>query len=376
MAVVERREVVIAGAGFAGAATAAALARRGIHDVLILEAEAIPGLHGSGRNAAMARRVIGDPLLARLATSSVAAIDALGAARGLPLLRRSGGLLIGSDADVDRLLAAAAEVAPLAREAERLDRAGLTARVPALAGASAEAGIYTPGCGVVDIHALLTAYLEQARDGGARLALGERIVAVEAEGGRVRGVATATRRIACDVLVNAAGFGANPLATLAGAARLRLDPARRHLFTTAAFAAIDSSWPFVWDMTHGLYFRPEGPGLLMCCCDQTSWAPEDPPSDPAVRELLAETFSAHVPGLEEARPTRQWAGLRVLTPDGRFAIGADPDLAGFFWVAGLGGHGMTTSHGVGELAAAGIADGRLPEPFASGFDPGRPSLRG
>ena len=71
---VERVGVLIAGAGFAGAATAAALARRGVRDVLVLEAEPIPGQHGSGRNAAMARRVIEDPLLARLATQSVAGI--------------------------------------------------------------------------------------------------------------------------------------------------------------------------------------------------------------------------------------------------------------------------------------------------------------
>ena len=40
-----------------------------------------------------------------------------------------------------------------------------------------------------------------------------------------------------------------------------------------------------------------------------------------------------------------------MTSDGRFIIGWDPKVENFFWVAGLGGHGMTTSAAVGELAA-------------------------
>ena len=40
-----------------------------------------------------------------------------------------------------------------------------------------------------------------------------------------------------------------------------------------------------------------------------------------------------------------------MTPDGRFVIGEDSKLKGFFWVAGLGGHGVTTSFSVGNLSS-------------------------
>jgi len=58
--------------------------------------------------------------------------------------------------------------------------------------------------------------------------------------------------------------------------------------------------------------------------------------------------------------------LRTLTADGRFVIGWDPDIAGFFWVAGLGGHGMTTSAAIGKLAAELLigGPGRKSVPFA------------
>ena len=58
---------VIVGAGFAGAATAYHLARRGIGDVLVLEQEGVPGFHASGRNAAMLRQCVAEPDLTKLA---------------------------------------------------------------------------------------------------------------------------------------------------------------------------------------------------------------------------------------------------------------------------------------------------------------------
>lgn len=368
-------DVVIIGAGFAGAATAAALVERGVRSVVVLEAEAVYGHHGSGRNAAMARRVIGDPVLTALATDSVRRIDDLAERFGRPLRDERGGLLIGSGADIDALIAATVDTKELAAQLICLDRTALAARVPALAGAAAEVGVLSPTCGVVDIHALLSTYLEVAKGAGVQLHLRHDVIAIETSAGRVAGVRTADRRWACDMVVNAAGFRVNAVAALAGVAPLRFDPVRRHLFVTAAWEGLDASWPFVWDVTDHVYFRPEGAGLLLCACDQTSWPPQDPPTDPAVREQLAERFSVAVPALAGVRPTRGWAGLRVMTPDHRFVIGRDPELDGFFWVAGLGGHGMTTSAGVGAIAAAGIVDGALPAPYATAFSPGRATIR-
>ena len=61
-------QFAIIGAGFAGAATAYHLTRRGASDIVILEQESIPGFHSSGRNAAMVRQCVSDPALAALLT--------------------------------------------------------------------------------------------------------------------------------------------------------------------------------------------------------------------------------------------------------------------------------------------------------------------
>ena len=71
----------------------------------------------------------------------------------------------------------------------------------------------------------------------------------------------------------------------------------------------------------------------------------------SVKELLAEKIERFLPALSGVSISKGWAGFRTLTPDGRFVIGWDSRVDNFFWVAGLGGHGMTTSSAVGALAA-------------------------
>ncbi|MCA9516542.1 MAG: FAD-binding oxidoreductase, partial [Myxococcales bacterium] len=314
-----------------------------------------------------------DPLLARLATRSLELVRAADDADEdvVRVLRPTGGLLLGDDAAVDALLAAAATVPDLAADARRLSPAEATALVPALAGADFHAAVHTRECGIADSHALLTRFALHARAGGATLRYREPVTAIHRDGGRVDAVETPSGRVATGLVVNAGGAFASGLAALAGAAAPAMTPMRRHLFVTAPFDGVDRGAPFVWDVSAGWYFRPEGEGLLLCACDQTAWPPEAPPVDPGAKEALAQKLDALVPGLRGARPTRGWSGLRTISRDGRFVIGPDPEVTGFFWVAGLGGHGMTTAAGVGELAAIGILEGALPAPYAAGFAPGR-----
>ena len=79
-------EFVIVGAGLAGATTAWHLARRGVTDVVLLEQEATPGVHSSGRNACFIREHAGRDLLAGAAPRRGPRCSAR-RARVLPALR-------------------------------------------------------------------------------------------------------------------------------------------------------------------------------------------------------------------------------------------------------------------------------------------------
>ncbi|HEY2988085.1 MAG TPA: FAD-dependent oxidoreductase [Candidatus Binatia bacterium] len=367
-------EYVIIGAGFAGAATAYHLALTGAREILILEQEEVPGVHSSGRNAAMVRQVVSDPALAELTAEGAAFLQSLPPDWPVPVdFERNGSLLLGSGAGWPKLAADADAARRMGMAVECWSRERACDFVPALEDADFEGAVWCATDGVVDIHALLTGYLKAAQSLGARVRYRAAVKKIEVVGGRVTAVVTDGETIKTDAVIDAAGPWAATVAKLAGAVEAPLSPCRRHLFVTAPIASVSRKWPFVWDTTHEFYFRPEGGGLLLCPCDQEEMAPCDTPTDESATELLYEKIRRYLPGLSDVAIKKHWAGFRTLSSDGRFVIGWDPKVKGFFWVAGLGGHGVTTSSAVGALAAKLILNPDSPE--GREFSPGRFSQR-
>jgi glycine/D-amino acid oxidase-like deaminating enzyme len=139
---------------------------------------------------------------------------------------------------------------------------------------------------------------------------------------------------------------------MSGVQSVPLRPRRRHIFVTKPLDWVPPDWPFIWDISSEVYFRPEEGGLLFSPCDEGEPGDRDSDaSDPVARDALSGKLERQFPGLRDLPVARSWSGLRTLTPDGRFVLGPDPAIDGFFWVAGLGGHGVTCSHALGELAA-------------------------
>jgi len=121
----------------------------------------------------------------------------------------------------------------------------------------------------------------------------------------------------------------------------------------------------VWDIHHGYYFRSEGEGYLASACDEDEHPRSAPVVDPERRDELAAKLVRHAPALAGFAVARSWACLRTFAPDRRFVIGAAPDARGYVYVAGLGGHGVTTSSVIGALGARAVLDpGSLPAAFA------------
>jgi glycine/D-amino acid oxidase-like deaminating enzyme len=323
-----RTNIVIVGAGMAGASTAFHLRRLGITGVVLLEKEAAPGEHATGRNAGIVRRPVSDPHIAKLNSEGA---DALSAGE-LCEYRKTGGLLIGWDGGVED----AAGHCPLA-----------TGR-----------GLWCPDDGLVDPAGLLHTYLR----GQAVLCKTEMLDwRPDGHGGVT--VRTNHDTFHARVLVNAAGAWAG------GVGRLPLEPLNRHLFLTPGMESVDPGWPFVWDIVNGVYFRPDSGGLLLCACDEQPREPGDYRVDHAVQEKLAEALARCQPKLRDVAIKTCWTGQRTFAADRRFVIGFDPRHECLFHVAGLGGHGVTTSYSVGRLAAEMLADDMSISGKA--FDPGR-----
>lgn len=349
----DRADVVIVGGGMAGAAAAYALARRGAGRIVLLEKEPLAGTHASGRNAALLLQNVDDESNARLGMAGRAFYAAPPAdleAAG-PLYRPVGSLLLASGPggldrarrDTERVRSWGLDVTLLTPEEAR-------GRVPILDPSRFHAAAFCPTDGVIDIHAALQALLGAARRHGATILEGTPVTRLETDHGRLAAVHAGGARLAAGVVVLAAGAWAGALGASVGAP-LPLRPTRRHLVVTKPWAAVDPAWPFVWDADTPFYFRPESGGLLLCPCDI-----EDAPDlGEAVRPgrlgEAAEKAARLIPAAAGLEVAHAWAGLRTLTPDDRFIVGHDPRVPGLFWMAGLGGHGMTAGPAVGALAA-------------------------
>jgi D-arginine dehydrogenase len=352
-------ECVIIGAGFAGAATAYHLTRRGITDLLLVEQETIPGFHSSGRNAAMIRQCVSDPAVAWLARDGAAFLRSLPPDWPVPVqFKQNGSLLLGKGEGWQKLEHDAEGDRELGVDVELWTPEQAKRHVPVLNDAEFDGAVWCESDGVIDIHALHSGYLKAATTKGARIRYGAKVEAIRKNGSHAFEIVTNGESTKANVVVNASGAWANTIGKMAGAGELPLRPCRRHLFVSPPLEWVDASWPFVWDVTHDIYFRPEGEGLLLCACDQCELPPGDPPVDVTMQEILAEKVQCYLPGLSSVGINKSWAGFRTLSSDGRFVIGWDAQVENLFWVAGLGGHGVTTSSAVGALAADTIVGDR------------------
>ena len=161
------------------------------------------------------------------------------------------------------------------------------------------------------------------------------------------------RLVRCEAVMAAPGAWARELLPLPA------QPLRRHLFVSEDDGGLPSGAPWVWDLDEELYFRREGAGLLLSACDEEPLrcVPTGRPAvDAGEVERLAEGLAGRWPGLSELRVATSWAGLRTLTPDDGFILGADPRRSDLFWCAGLGGHGVTCAIPASALAVEALLE--------------------
>jgi D-arginine dehydrogenase len=355
-------DILIVGAGIAGAGLAASLAGRA--SVLLIEAESQPGFHSTGRSAAFWSESYGGPLVQPLTSLSGAFLaDPPADFAEAPFLSPRGAVHIaGPDggAALDRL---ASEFSDL--RLPRLDRPALERIIPGLR-PGWEQGLAEPTCADIDVADLHTAYLRRARKLGARLVTDARLEQAERDGGRWR-VATSAGPFAADIVVNAAGAWADEVASRCGEAPLGIQPHRRTIVQLRVDPPVRADLPLVIDALGRFYFKPEAGGRLWLSphdetrCPACDCAPEEMDIALAI-DRLARVVDWRIEAVE-----RKWAGLRSFAPDRLPVYGFSDSGRGFFWCAGQGGFGIQTAPAASGLAAAlllGAASGPIdPAPY-------------
>lgn len=345
-------DVAIVGAGMAGASLAARLAPH--RSVVLLEAEDRPGLHATGRSAAFWTESYGGPAIQPLTAKSRPELERLG------VLGPRGALHIGRSAEEvarfsDRFVEADRMFAPVDPQA----------RMPGLATEWTH-GLWEASCADIDVAALHSRYLADARRAGAPLLTRWRLAAGERRDGVWRLESETGERLEAAVVVDAAGAWVDAVAERCGVTPLELEPRRRTVVQLRLARAIDPAGPLVLALDQRLYWKPVGPRhLWLSPSDETPSAALDAaPEELDVAEAL-DRFGRTVDWPVEA-VERRWAGLRTFAPDRRPVIGWDERVDGFLWFAGQGGWGIQTAPAAAEMGAGLVLGGEEEGVFGAG----------
>ncbi|HBO6176679.1 FAD-binding oxidoreductase [Pseudomonas aeruginosa] len=351
-------DYLVIGAGIAGASTGYWLSAHG--RVVVLEREAQPGYHSTGRSAAHYTVAYGTPQVRALTAASRAFFDNPPA--GFcehPLLSPRPEMVVDFSDDPEELRRQYESGKALVPQMRLLDAEQACSIVPVLRRDKVFGATYDPTGGDIDTDALHQGYLRGIRRNQGQVLCNHEALEIR----RVDGA----WEVRCDagnyraaVLVNAAGAWCDAIAGLAGVRPLGLQPKRRSAFIFAPPPGIDChDWPMLVSLDESFYLKPDA-GMLL-----GSPANADPVEAHDVQpEQLDIATGMYL--IEEAttltirRPEHTWAGLRSFVADGDLVAGYAADAEGFFWVAAQGGYGIQTSAAMGEASAALIRHQPLP----------------
>jgi D-arginine dehydrogenase len=349
--------VVIVGAGMAGISLAAEIAADA--SVLIIEAEAQPAYHATGRSAAFWSETYGGPFIQPLTTASHKPLTQGG------FLKPRGCIHLADEAGRANSSAMQARFASTPVALDAMGRSALEARIGGLL-PGWNHGLSEPSCADIDVAGLYAAYLKRALSHGAKLVTDAELTGAERHKGNWH-LGTAAGDFSADMLVNAAGAWADRVAIIAGVDPVGIRPFRRTVVQLRVDPPAPAHLPLVIDALGSFYFKPEPGGRIWLsphdetACDPCDTAPEE------LDVALAIARLQEVVDWRVERVEHSWAGLRSFALDRLPVYGFAPGSPDFFWCAGQGGFGIQTAPAAAQLAAA-LLLGTEPGPLAANID--------
>jgi D-arginine dehydrogenase len=349
-------ELLIVGGGIAGASLAAAIAAR--RRTLLIEAEAQPGYHSTGRSAAFWHEGYGGPLIAPLSRASRPLLEAGGylSPRGAIHLARAG-------EEIE--LVEGVTAAPL-------DRRELEEKLPGLRPEWTH-GADEPSLADIDVARLHGDFLAAARRAGMEIRTDARFAKASRHNGGWSVTLENGDTIEADSIVNAAGAWGDAVAQGCGVDSLDLAPKRRTMVQLRVDRTGLRQLPLVVGADGSFYFKGESDrSLWLSPHDEIDCAPCDAAPEELDVALAIDRFQSVVDWPVEA-VERRWAGLRTFTPDRVPAIGYAAGRSDFFWCVGQGGFGIQTAPAAAQMGAALLlGEGELPVGIdPSAYDPSR-----
>jgi sarcosine oxidase len=351
-------DVIVAGLGAMGSATAWQLAKRGAR-VLGIDAHAPPHARGSHcGESRITRKAIGEgdayvPLALR-SYEIWREIESASPPNGEKLLNVTGGLWISSPrrqveihvADFfDRTVSTARRFG-IAHEV--LDAAAMRRRFPAFNVRDDESGYFEPDAGYLRPEACVSAQLALARRCGAQLRLEEPVRGIAQDGS---GVVVTTER---------ASYRGSQAVVTAGAGLPALVPSMAPSLTVSRqvqywFEAdgLEDLPVWIWELQdrgNAIYGFPARAGVAKIATE--SFTREIPPA-----QMYESLVAPNVRGVRAAC-VKTVPCLYTATPDFKFVVGPHPAMPRVIVASACSGHGFKHSAALGEALAQLAAGGR------------------
>ena len=368
-------EFLVVGAGMAGASAAYELAALG--SVILIEREDMPGYHTTGRSAAVFTEAYGNRAIRGITAASRAFYDSPPEGFGSdPLLTPRGALFVGRADQQVTLQQHYDDCHALVPSVALVDGLEVCRLVPIMRPDYAAGGVHEPDAMGIDVNALHQGYLRGLKARGGVLVTNAELTNLSLSGD-IWKADTRAGFYQAPVVVNAAGAWCDLVGELAGARPIGLVPKRRTAFI---FDAPDdcnpNNWPLLADIDEEFYIKPDGGRLLGSPADETPMPPQDIQPDELDIAIAVDRIEKATTA-RIARIHNKWAGLRSFVADKTPVAGFDPEVEGFFWLAGQGGYGIQTAPAMGTIVAAMASGGTFPAHVtgrgvsASDLDPAR-----
>jgi D-arginine dehydrogenase len=340
-------DFAIIGCGMAGASLAYELSCLD-KKVLVLEREAYPAYHTTGRSSAFYMEAYGNETVRKITQASRDFFDQPPEYfTDLPLLKTSGALFIATAHQQKQLHALYDEVRHRINGCQLVDQFFIKEKLPPVNTEMIVNGFWEPHSMEIDVAALLDGYIKLAKKNQVLFTFNNKIHTLIFENNSW----LINNNFSASTIVNAAGAWADNIAQLAQAKPLGLIPKKR----TVCIAKVNEqlkvkSWPLTLDIDEQFYFKPEGVNLLITPADETPMHAHDVQAE----ELeIAQGIDRvqKVLNIEITQALRKWAGLRTFSKDKAPVLGYDPQVTNFFWLAGQGGYGIQMAPALAKIAA-------------------------
>ncbi len=354
-------DVVVVGGGANGTSTAFHLARLGVKDVVLLERAKLAA-GATGKSGALVRTHYTNEHESRLAFESLKVF-------------RSFDAVVGGECGFEAIgflqLVPRGYEAALRRNVEMQQRLGIKTQLVSpddlrrlLPGVHADdvgGAAWEPESGFADPNATAFAFAAAAERHGARIETDREVTRVLVERGRVTGVETRAGRVDAPVVVLVPGAWAARLLAPLGL-DFGLEPFRIQVSIFRWPAGLTRRHPAVIDAVHKSWLRPEGSAATLIGVELGRHH-ADPDAfsegvDPEFVALARGRLAARLPAFAGATMRGGWAGMIMMSPDGRPLIDRIPSIEGLFVMLGDSGTSFKTAPAIGRCLAEWIVEGR------------------